>query len=127
MIKTARRLYLTDLNQYINKHSSRALLLKTELNRRLLKGYTEYADNAEVSFLMGSLRSYSASLTALGLTDRQLLSTTTKHTHFPILFLLPKLIYRALKFIILAILTLPGLVLFTPIFMVTSRVSNLKT
>lgn len=121
-----RRLYLTPLGGNDNR-SRRALLLKTELNRRLLEGYTTYSGNVEVVSLMGSLRSYSASLAAFGLSDHQLLSITTKHTHFPIIFLLPKLIYRALKLVILAILTLPGLVLFAPIFVVTSRVSKRKT
>jgi glycerol-3-phosphate O-acyltransferase/dihydroxyacetone phosphate acyltransferase len=126
LIHTARRLYLN--SEYVDEsQSNRSLLLKTELNRRLLKGYTQYSDNAEVISLMGSLRSYTASLAALGLTDRQLLSMTAKHAHFSILFLLPKLTYRALKLTVLTIFTLPGLLLFAPIFVVTSRVSKRKT
>ena len=107
------------------------------------------------------------SLAALGLADHQLLSITTKHTHFPILFLLPKLMYRILKITFLAIITLPGrywrripiafwkfsgdalktmpqfsrsnlyraiadsavtagLILFAPIFIITSRISKRK-
>lgn len=126
LILTARRLYL-DAGGVNESQLNQSLLLKTELNRRLLSGYTKYSDNAEVISLMESLRSYTGSLAALGLTDHQLLLMTTKHAHLPILFLLLKLTYRALKLIVLAIFTLPGLLLFAPIFIVTSHVSKRKT
>lgn len=68
-----------------------------------------------------------ASLKALNLKDHQLLSTTSHHQHFPMLFRLPTLLYRLLKFGVLAILTLPGLLLFTPIFILTAHLSRRKT
>ncbi len=126
LILAARRLYLNS-GGFNESQLKQSLLLKTELNRRLLRAYTKYADNSEVISLMGSLQSYTASLAALGLTDHQLVSITATHNHFPILFLLPKLTYRTLKLIVLAVFTFPGFVLFAPIFMVTSRVSKLKT
>ncbi|KAE9370553.1 hypothetical protein N431DRAFT_426908 [Stipitochalara longipes BDJ] len=125
LIQTARRLYLTDLAGN-DESSNQALLFKTELNKKLLIGYTKHSSSAEIISLMENLRSYAVSLAAVGLTDHQLTSIATNHTHFPVLFLLPRLLYRAFKFGILAILTLPGLALFTPVFMVTSRISRQK-
>jgi glycerol-3-phosphate O-acyltransferase/dihydroxyacetone phosphate acyltransferase len=125
LIQIARRLYLTGLTGN-DESSSQALLFKTKLNKRLLLGYTKHSSNADVISIKRKLRSYVASLAALGLTDNQLTSITTDHTHFPVLFLLPRLLYRTSKFVILAILTLPGLTLFTPIFLITSRISRRK-
>jgi glycerol-3-phosphate O-acyltransferase/dihydroxyacetone phosphate acyltransferase len=73
------------------------------------------------------LKSYTTSLAALGLKDHQLLMTESKHNHFPMFFLLTKLLYRLIKFSILAFLTLPGLVLFAPVFILTRRMSHKKT
>jgi len=73
------------------------------------------------------LKSYTASLQALGLKDHQLLSTTPRHHHFAAVFLLAKLMYRLLKLFLLAILSLPGLVLFAPVFIITRRISHKRT
>jgi glycerol-3-phosphate O-acyltransferase / dihydroxyacetone phosphate acyltransferase len=77
--------------------------------------------------LTKNLKSYRASLRNLQLTDHQLLATTSDHTHFPSVFLLPKLLYRLLKLVILSILTIPGLLLFSPVFLLTSYMSKRKT
>ena len=98
-----------------------------EINRRLLKGYTTYSSTPEMKSLITRLKKYMESLRALGLKDHQLPSTASIPTHFSTLFLLPKLLYRFLKPAILTFLTLHGLLLFSPVFILTSYRSKRKT
>lgn len=99
------------------------LAYSTELNRRLLKGYTTYSSHPSLKYLIRDIKSYTNALKALSLKDAQLLSTSPNHR----LFLLPTLLYRLLKLGILTVLTLPGLLLFAPIFILTSHFSRKKT
>lgn len=126
LIHAARRLYLTR-TLYNDSTLKISLANATELNRRLSKGYTTYAKTPEMLSFTKQLKSYTASLQALGLKDHQLLSTTSKHNRFPMFFLLPKLLYRVSKLTVLASVTLPGLVLFAPVFILTRRMSHKKT
>jgi glycerol-3-phosphate O-acyltransferase/dihydroxyacetone phosphate acyltransferase len=73
------------------------------------------------------LKAYNGSLKALGLKDHQLLSTERGNNYFPVAFLLVRLCSRLSKLILLTTLTLPGLILFAPIFIFTSRMSRKKT
>ncbi|KAH8661689.1 hypothetical protein BGZ60DRAFT_90982 [Tricladium varicosporioides] len=126
LVHTARRLYLTKLFHNDSKPKV-SLANMTELNRRLMKGFLTYSSNPEMGLLARNLRSYSTSLHALGIKDHQLLSTTSRHNHFPLFFLLPMFIYRFFKLIVLATLTLPGLFLFAPVFILTRHISRRKT
>lgn len=126
LIYAARRLYLTRA-PYNDSTLKISLANATELNRRLSKGYATYSQTPEMLSFTKQLKSYTASLQALGLKDHQLLSTASKHNYFPMFFLLPKLLYRMLKLAVLALVTLPGLVLFAPVFMLTRRMSHKKT
>jgi glycerol-3-phosphate O-acyltransferase/dihydroxyacetone phosphate acyltransferase len=119
-----RRLYLTNI---YNSDTKVSLADNVELNRRLLKGYTTYSSTPEVEGFVTRLKKYMESLRALGLKDHQLLSTASIHTHFSTLFLLPKLLYRFFKLAILTLFTLPGLFLFSPVFILTLWISKRKT
>lgn len=77
-----------------------------------------------MKLLIKDLKSYTSSLKALNLKDQQLLSV---YRHHKALFRLPTLLYRLLKLGILAVLTLPGLLLFAPIFILTAQLSRRKT
>ncbi|KUJ06366.1 uncharacterized protein LY89DRAFT_743846 [Mollisia scopiformis] len=126
LIHAARRLYLTNTT-YSDEKKRISLAHSTELNRRLVKGYTTYSQTPEMKSLIKDLKSYMASLKALNLKDHQLLSTSSHHKHFPMLFRLPTLLYRLLKLGVLGVLTLPGLLLFAPIFILTPHLSRRKT
>ncbi|RDW73544.1 hypothetical protein BP6252_07451 [Coleophoma cylindrospora] len=126
LIHIARHLYLNGMSHHCS-NAKPSLASTTELNRRLLKGYNNYSHTPEMMLLTKNLKAYRASLRKFQLTDRQLLATTSNHTHFPLVFLLPKLLYRLLKLVILSILTLPGLLLFSPVFLLTSYISRRKT
>lgn len=126
LIHAARRLYSYKKLAYGN---DRKLPLSTALkvHRRLLKGYMAYSGTPEMISLAKNLKSYADSLKHLGLKDHQLLSTTLGNNHFSMFFLLPKLVYRLLKLTIISLLTLPGLLLFSPVFLLTSHISKIKT
>ena len=125
LIHAARRLYLTR-PPYQDSTLKLSLSQTTELNRRLSKGYTIYAHTPEMISFTAELKSYTLSLTALNLKDHQLLSTS-RNAHPKYTSILPKLLYRLTKLLILSLPTLPGLLLFTPIFIFTHRISHLKT
>lgn len=124
LVHAARRLYLTGTDSDIDEKKRKSLAHSAELNRRLVKGYTTYSQTPEMKLLIKDLKSYTASLKALNLKDQQLLST---FSHHKVLFRLPTLLYRLLKLGVLAILTLPGLLLFAPIFILTAHLSRRKT
>ncbi|KAH9211251.1 hypothetical protein DL95DRAFT_369817 [Leptodontidium sp. 2 PMI_412] len=126
LIHAARRLYLTK-TPFDEKTQRLSLAHSTELNRRLSKGYTTYSQMPEIMSLKKDLQRYVDCLGILGLKDHQLLSIAIRNTHLPPLFLLPTLLYRLGKLVILFFLTLPGLVLFAPIFILTSHMSRRKT
>ena len=92
-----------------------------------MKGYTLYSQTPEMVSLRIDLQSYIDCLRILGLKDHQLLSLSYRATHFPAIFLLPTLLYRFGKLTVLFLLTLPGLLLFAPIFVLTSHMSRKKT
>lgn len=126
LIHAARRHYLT--KKALNEKMPRlSLAHSTELNRRLSKGYTTYSQTPEMISLRDNLQRYIDCLQILGLKDHQLLSMSDRDTHVPALFLLPTLLYRLAKLVFMLILTLPGLVLFAPIFVLTSHMSRRKT
>ena len=126
LIHAARRLYLTK-TAFNEKMPRLSLAYSTELNRRLSKGYTTYSQTPEMISLRDNLQRYIDCLRILGLKDHQLLSMSDRDTHVPALFLLPTLLYRLAKLVFLFILTLPGLVLFAPIFGLTAHMSRRKT
>lgn len=91
-----------------------------ELNRRLVKGYTHYKDDPRITKLKQSVSSYNTELWHLGVRDHQV-----EYAKFSTLTVLFTLLYRLAKLSIMAIGTLPGLVLFAPVF-VASKVISIK-
>ena len=91
-----------------------------ELNRRLVKGYTHYKDDPRIINLKKSVNDYNKQLWLLGVRDHQV--TYAKFSIAKVVF---TLIYRLGKLSIMAIGTLPGLVLFAPVF-VASKIISIK-
>ena len=91
-----------------------------ELNRRLVKGYTHYKDDPRIVNLKKSVNAYNKQLWLLGVRDHQV-----EYAKFSIPKVVFTLIYRLGKLALLAIGTLPGLILFTPVF-VTSKIISIK-
>ena len=93
-----------------------------ELNRRLVKGYTHYKDDPRISNLKKSVNAYNQQLRLLGVRDHQV-----EYAKFSIPAVVFTLVYRLGKLAIMAVGTLPGLVLFAPVFVASKIISIHKS
>ncbi|KAI3004935.1 hypothetical protein CAN33_0027100 [Aspergillus niger] len=94
-----------------------------ELNRRLLKGYTQFKDEPKVLQLKKAISDYNRRLRALGIRDHQV--EWGDVTHRPWWLVFGTLLYRVGELLTLAIGTLPSVALFWPVF-VTAKVVSVK-
>lgn len=111
-IQAARRLY---------KPSGKKLPLPVvvDLNRKLLIGYNHYKDNPRIVYLKTQVAQYNRKLHDLGLRDHQVETANMSPQRVII-----KLVYRSIKLLILFFCSLPGLVLFAPVFVATKKISQ---
>jgi glycerol-3-phosphate O-acyltransferase/dihydroxyacetone phosphate acyltransferase len=93
-----------------------------ELNRRLVKGYSHFRDDPRIISLKKSIADYNKELRLLGLRDHQV-----DYAKFSYIQVIATLIYRLVKLALLAIGTLPGLLLFAPVFIATKIISKKKS
>ncbi|KAL8800340.1 MAG: hypothetical protein Q9200_007276 [Gallowayella weberi] len=115
LIQAARRLY--------NPTGKKLPLpMIVELNRRLVKGYTHYKDDPRILNLKKSVNDYNKQLWLLGVRDHQV-----EYAKFSIPKVVFTLVYRLCKLSLMAIGTLPGLVLFAPVFIATKIISIKKS
>lgn len=115
VIQAARRLY--------NPSGKKLPLpLVVELNRRLVKGYAQYKDEPRIVQLKKSVIQYNKQLRLLGIRDHQV-----EYAKFSIIKVIATLIYRLGKLALLTLGTLPGLALFTPVFITTKAISIKKS
>lgn len=115
LIQAARRLYNP-------MHKKLPLPMIVELNRRLVKGYTHYKDDPRIVGLKRSVNSYNKQLWLLGVRDHQV-----EYAKFSAAKVSFTLLYRIGKLIIMAFGTLPGLILFAPIFIASKAISIRKS
>ncbi|EDP50502.1 hypothetical protein KXW98_001181 [Aspergillus fumigatus] len=115
VIQAARRLYNT-------KGKNLPLPMVVELNRRLVKGYTHYKDDPRVIHLRKAVADYNKQLRLLGIRDHQV-----EYAKFSWIQVIATLIYRLGKLALLTIGTLPGLILFAPVFIATKYISKKKS
>lgn len=115
LIQAARRLY--------NPTGKKLPLpMIVELNRRLVKGYTQHKDDPRIVNLKKSVNEYNEQLWLLGVRDHQV-----EYAKFSIPKVVFTLIYRLGKLGVLAIGTLPGLFLFAPVFICSKIISIRKS
>ena len=93
-----------------------------ELNRRLVKGYAHFKDDPRIANLRNSIVSYNKRLRILGIRDHQV-----AYAKFSIIQVIATLICRLGKLVLLTIGTLPGLILFAPVFVATKYLSIKKS
>ncbi|MCJ1312193.1 hypothetical protein MMC25_005867 [Agyrium rufum] len=115
LIQAARRLYNP-------KGKKLPLPMIVELNRRLVKGYTQYKDDPRIINLKTSVNKYNKQLRLLGVRDHQV-----EYAKFSIAKVVFTLTYRLGKIAILAVGTIPGLILFAPIFVASKVISIRKS
>ncbi|CAN8098100.1 unnamed protein product [Discula destructiva] len=114
LIQAARRLY---------KPTGKKLPLPyvVELNRRLAMGYERYKDDPRITQISKDVKEYNKQLRYLNIRDHQV-----QYTRMPIHTVIFTTIYRVVKLLVLLIGTLPGLMLFTPVFVLTKYISIRK-
>ncbi|KAF7596223.1 hypothetical protein BBP40_002755 [Aspergillus hancockii] len=94
-----------------------------EVNRRLLKGYTQFKDEPKVLQLKKAISNYNRRLRALGVRDHQVEWGDVEHRPWWMAF--GTLLYRVGELLTLAVGTLPSVALFWPVF-VTAKVISVK-
>ncbi|KAI9870241.1 MAG: hypothetical protein M1830_004490 [Pleopsidium flavum] len=115
LIQAARRLY--------NPTGKKLPLpMIVELNRRLVKGYTHYKDDPRIIDLKKSVNGYNKQLWLLGIRDHQV-----EYAKISIPKVIFMLLYRLGKLAVMAVGTLPGLVLFAPVFVASKLISIKKS
>lgn len=92
-----------------------------EMNRWLLKGYADHADDPEVKHLMNSVLIYNKKLRMFNLRDHQVENASRDTLRNGWL-----LINRLFKLLFFATLALPGTVLFSPVFILCRVISKKK-
>ena len=114
VIQAARRLY---------NPTGRKLPLPVvvELNRRLAMGYERYKDDERIASLTVGVKDYNAQLRYLNLKDHQV-----QYARMSILKVIFLFFYRSMKLMMLFAGTVPGLLLFTPVFVATKLISREK-
>lgn len=113
-IQAARRLY---------RPSSKELPLSVvvDMTRRFMQGYNQYKDDPRIIHLKRNVSEYNRKLFGMGLRDHQVESASMGKARVAV-----RLMYRSLKLIVLALASLPGTILFVPVFIATKAISRTK-
>ncbi|CCD22485.1 bifunctional glycerol-3-phosphate/glycerone-phosphate O-acyltransferase SCT1 NDAI_0A03280 [Naumovozyma dairenensis CBS 421] len=115
VVQAMRRLYSAHFA------SKLPLPLIVEMNRKMVKGYETYRDDPVVIKLREDVMKYNANLSHYNIPDHQVedakMSFTTN---------LGLLVYRAIFLTITFILALPGIIMFSPVFILANRISKRK-
>lgn len=118
LAQAARRLY--------NPHGKKLPLpTVVELNRRLIKGYTQYKDDPRVVDVKKDVADYNRRLRALRIADHQVEWGNVKERRW--WYIVGVLLYRLGELLVLFVGTLPGLAMFWPVFVVTKIISVKKS
>lgn len=115
VIQAARRLYS------YGRFSNPPLPVVVEINRNLLIGYSKFKDDSRIQHLKHSVLEYNKKLQYLGIRDHQVEAVNGNFIEGTIL-----LIHRILMLVFYSILSLPGTILFSPIFIACRKISKDK-
>ncbi|KAL7663164.1 Phospholipid/glycerol acyltransferase domain-containing protein [[Candida] zeylanoides] len=115
-LQAARRLYTAANREHI------PISMVTEMNRRLVKGYQQYAHEPAMVEIKRRVSNYNASLRRMGLHDHQVESLT----RFDRMHTLAMFAERLFKVVLFLGLSLPGVFLFSPVFIVGKQISRRK-
>ncbi|KAI3406772.2 hypothetical protein KGF56_000377 [Candida oxycetoniae] len=116
VLQAVRRLYTSGNRETI------PLPMVIEMNRRLIKGYEQYKDRPDVKELKEAVLEYNRNLMRLNLHDHQVESLNRRHrVHTTWMF-----ITRFFKFFLFMGLSMPGIFMFSPVFIISRRISRQK-
>lgn len=116
VLQAARRLYTSGQRENI------PIPLVVEMDRRLVKGYTKYADEPDIIELKEAITKYNKLLHDYGLHDHQVESLNSLNR----LSTAVRFLEVLLKCAIFTSLSLPGAVLFSPVFITAHYISRKK-
>lgn len=116
MVQAARRLYAGNFAQYL------PLPMVVEMNRRLVLGYQTFKDRKEMQVLKEKILRYNTFLKLMNLPDHHVEDCDETHK----LDLLPVFVWRLIRLFFFFVLALPGAILFSPVFILSKRVSSRK-
>lgn len=115
VVQAVRRLYSN------GRFDRPPLPVVVEINRNLLTGYNKFRDHPRIQHLKNSVLAYNSKLKTFGLRDHQVETATNKRIRN--FALLVRSIFSLLFY---SILSLPGTILFSPIFIACSVISKKK-
>lgn len=115
VVQAMRRLYAGQLSARL------PLPMVVEMNRRLVKGYQTYRDEPKMIDLKKDIMRYNAHLRHYNLPDH--LVETARINFIRNLSLL---VFRSLRLLVSLILALPGIIMFSPVFIVAKKISRKK-
>lgn len=115
-LQAARRLFTSGQREQI------PLPLVVEMNRRLIKGYQMNKDKPDVIEMKNMVLDYNKKLMMLGIHDHQVESLTNSNNFSTIV----KFSSRLFKVALFFGLSLPGIILFSPVFITARRISKIK-
>jgi glycerol-3-phosphate O-acyltransferase/dihydroxyacetone phosphate acyltransferase len=104
-----------------NTRNKGGLAARVKINRNILKRYTQQKDQDDVIVLAGQLLQYKQRLTSLHIRDRDI--NTNEES---LLITCTKIAFKLCLLFLLIIPTLPGLVLFLPVFLAAHKYANKK-
>ncbi|GEQ71323.1 hypothetical protein JCM33374_g5005 [Metschnikowia sp. JCM 33374] len=116
VVQAARRLYAGNFAQYL------PIPMVVEMNRRLVLGYETFKHLPEMISIKKKILRYNKALNHLNLPDHHVEDCDENHK----LSLIPVFGVRVLKVVLLLILSLPGSILFSPVFATAKYVSIQK-
>lgn len=115
VVQAVRRLYAGHLSAKL------PLPLVVEMNRRLVKGYQVYKSDSRIIELREAVMKYNSHLKHYNIPDHQVETATIDFTKNFFLLLL-----RSFRLTLSVILALPGIIMFSPVFIVAKIISKKK-
>lgn len=116
VVQAASRLYSDNFS------SKLSISTIVEMNRRLLSGYLHYKDDPRIQSLKNEILKYNEDLKSMKVPDH-LVGKAIVKSKISVLF---DLVLTFSQVLILGILALPGVILFSPVFIATKKISEKK-
>lgn len=115
VVQAMRRLYAGQLS------SALPLPMVVEMNRRLVKGYQIYRDDPKIIALKKDIMRYNAHLRHYNIPDH-----LVEHARVNFAKNFSLLVFRSIRLLVSLILSLPGIIMFSPVFIVAKMISQKK-
>lgn len=116
-VQATRRLYLGNMNNRM------PLKVVIDMNRRLVQGYEKFKDDERIINLKKKVLEYNEELNNLNIADHMVGSIDQYNNWFKNIQIL---ISRVVKILVLFLLSLPGFIMFSPVFILAKSISAKK-